>query len=667
MRKIRLQLIFTTLTAFVGFAHSMRNSDFVPNTNYCIPKFSNNTDYIKDVTTSGGITNLYNTNTGAGTNGQGYSNYINKQLVITQGTNASFNVNIGGWNNYLSIWIDKNNDGVFNQNNELVFKSLIDEKTHSESLNTQTLAPGIYRMRIVAHYDISSVSPCISSSFGEAEDYTIVVNGANSCLGTPNAGTITANPTTANAGSIYSVTSTNYDDKEGLTFVWQRYNETTSNWENFGSSTSEYQALTEQVAPQGVGTEVKYRLKVTCNNSNQTAYSNQATFTTILEYCVPITNLSDDYTSEFKTTNGITNANYVTTSQTGIYGYDDLSSDISQLITQSAGQNVHFTHTYEGEYGLSSHTLRIWVDWNKNGTFEDSEIVYTKYSADATQIGFFEISENTLAGDYRLRMRSRWNENVPQACTENGLGQVVDFTLNVIICPNISMPIGETTQQFTENQTIADLVVNGDNLVWYSDENLTTTLPTTTELVHNATYYVVNESGNCKSSALAITVINCQNIVSTPTGEENQNFNNGQTIANLVVNGDNLVWYSDEFFTDIISDSQELVNNTTYYVRSELDGCVSDVLEITVTQTVSLSDFDIYGFSYYPNPVNDVLHFSSNSPIEKVTISNMLGQTININTNSGNKSLDLSDLSNGNYFVKITIEGISKTIKIIKN
>jgi len=87
---------------------------------------------------------------------------------------------------------------------------------------------------------------------------------------------------------------------------------------------------------------------------------------------------------------------------------------------------------------------------------------------------------------------------------------------------------------------------------------------------------------------------------------------------------------------------------------------------LKVDGIVSVTNFDAFGFSYYPNPVNDILTFSSNQPIEKVTISNMLGQEININLSSDKTSLDMSNLPSGNYLVKVTIEGIAKTIKVVK-
>jgi len=44
----------------------------------------------------------------------------------------------------------------------------------------------------------------------------------------------------------------------------------------------------------------------------------------------------------------------------------------------------------------------------------------------------------------------------------------------------------------------------------------------------------------------------------------------------------------------------------------------------------------------------------------------MLGQEVKANLSSDKTSLDMSNLANGNYLVKVTIEGVSKTIKILK-
>jgi len=621
MRKITLHFLLSILPTFVGFANQTQNNAFAPNSDlsYCIPNFSNNMDYIKDVTTSGGITNLNNTNTGSGTNGSGYSNYTSQQLVITQGTNVSFNVNLVAMDgDYLSIWIDKNNDGVFSHPGERVFNSLIEVTSHSGSLNTNTLAAGTYRLRIIAHYNIASVTPCVSASFGEAEDYTIVVQGLNTCSGMPNAGTIKVNPITANPGSTYSVTSTNYDDKNGLTFQWEKYNDATSDWEDYGTPSSVYQALNSEIAPADVDTEVKYRLKVTCTNSNETAYSNEATFTTSLIYCVPSYNLSDDYTSIFQTTNGTTNANYSATGQTG-NGYSDFSNDTSQVITQTAGHPINFTHTYvEGEFGLPENSISIWVDWNNNATFEDTEKVYSQFSqTSSTQTGSFTIPENTIEGNYRLRVRSRYGDNPIEACSNHGYGQALDFTLVVVAasfsdCPG---PLNAGTISVTPNTgntgSIFDVTATG----YDTGDTITYTWEKSED--NGATWIVV---GTANSST----------------------------------------------YTDLIGEVAPDSGVVEYRLTISC-GDNTAIATGTFTTTVNIANFDLFGFRYHPNPVNDMLYFTTNTAIENVSVSNMFGQQINANLSSDKTTLDMSNLPSGNYFVKVMIEGVSKTIKIIKN
>jgi len=152
----------------------------------------------------------------------------------------------------------------------------------------------------------------------------------------------------------------------------------------------------------------------------------------------------------------------------------------------------------------------------------------------------------------------------------------------------------------------------------------------------------------------------------TPTGDANQTFTAGQTLADLDVAGDNLVWYSDNTYSNTLSLTEPLVHGATYYVRSENGDCQSEALAITVEEQASRSDFYTFGLKYYPNPVNDILTFSSNQPIDNVIVSNTLGQEVKANLSSDKTSLDMSNLASGNYFVKVTIEGVAKTIKVVK-
>lgn len=79
------------------------------------------------------------------------------------------------------------------------------------------------------------------------------------------------------------------------------------------------------------------------------------------------------------------------------------------------------------------------------------------------------------------------------------------------------------------------------------------------------------------------------------------------------------------------------------------------------------ASFDNAGFAYYPNPVKNVLNLSYSKEISNVDIFNLLGQKVSSNAvNANDAQIDMSNLANGAYMVKVTSDNQVKTIKVIK-
>jgi hypothetical protein len=77
--------------------------------------------------------------------------------------------------------------------------------------------------------------------------------------------------------------------------------------------------------------------------------------------------------------------------------------------------------------------------------------------------------------------------------------------------------------------------------------------------------------------------------------------------------------------------------------------------------------FDNANFSFYPNPVKNVLNLSYNKEISNVEVYNLLGQKVNASkVNASSAQIDMSNLSNGAYIVKVTSDNQFKTIRVIK-
>ncbi|MEM5566492.1 T9SS type A sorting domain-containing protein [Psychroserpens sp. AS72] len=73
------------------------------------------------------------------------------------------------------------------------------------------------------------------------------------------------------------------------------------------------------------------------------------------------------------------------------------------------------------------------------------------------------------------------------------------------------------------------------------------------------------------------------------------------------------------------------------------------------------------GFTYYPNPVKDILKIKSSRAIDKVEVFNVLGQgIISIDLQNTIQNIDMSNVQVGVYFIIISIENQTNTIRVIK-
>lgn len=93
--------------------------------------------------------------------------------------------------------------------------------------------------------------------------------------------------------------------------------------------------------------------------------------------------------------------------------------------------------------------------------------------------------------------------------------------------------------------------------------------------------------------------------------------------------------------------------------------------QISVDRTLNTQDFFANNFSIHPNPAKDVLNITSKNGaiIERVAIVDMHGRTVNQANELSSETIlmDVSNLAEGVYFVKVQSEFGVGTSKIIKN
>lgn len=81
---------------------------------------------------------------------------------------------------------------------------------------------------------------------------------------------------------------------------------------------------------------------------------------------------------------------------------------------------------------------------------------------------------------------------------------------------------------------------------------------------------------------------------------------------------------------------------------------------------LGVADNNFEGFNYFV--ANSILNLSANTPMQKVVLHNMLGQeVISQKLNSNTAGINLAGLKAGIYLATVSIDGASKTIKIVNN
>ena len=182
--------------------------------------------------------------------------------------------------------------------------------------------------------------------------------------------------------------------------------------------------------------------------------------------------------------------------------------------------------------------------------------------------------------------------------------------------------------------------------------------------------HTLNIAGNCGIHTMLIDIITPD----APDGNRTQTFLQGQTLADVVANGQNIQWYANDRndaarFVDMpLPLNTVLVNNTTYYATQTINGIESiERLPVTVTVTLGVKNHAFTQLKASPNPVINFLEISNQSVIDKITVYNLLGQLIQqkaVNTNS--YQVDFSGINTGIYVIKIQSENSERTIRIMK-
>ncbi|MDB5233141.1 MAG: hypothetical protein JWR44_134 [Hymenobacter sp.] len=383
-----------------------------------------------------------------------YTNYATAATAtatLSPGASYPLSITLGRYAK-AGLWIDYDHSGTFDASEYLVVGTNPTNTAGSTITVTPTLAIpasallGQTRMRVRTQYFLVSTtypldgtSACISTIYGESEDYTITLAPSTACTGTPPAITATASATTVCSGTALTLTATGpAAGTTGLTYLFQSSPAGANTFTDLGAAqTSPVYSVTSQTAA------TDYRVIVTCTASSQAATSAlvavaQNPFLNC--YCTPTyaSGGSGDYVARVQlgtldnNTASLGNVSpyyrdYASqqTGTTPTLAVPDLFPGVSTPVSLSFGSDGT---QYSG----------VWIDFNHDGAFDATEYfsLGTSAGASGTSVIPVVVPATALLGQTKMRVRGGNDSALTsaQACgtSSSAFGEGEDYLVNIV-------------------------------------------------------------------------------------------------------------------------------------------------------------------------------------------------------------------------------------------
>ena len=240
--------------------------------------------------------------------------------------------------------------------------------------------------------------------------------------------------------------------------------------------------------------------------------------------------------------------------------------------------------------------------------------------------------------------------------------------------------------------------ISGYDISWYEDKEITKKISepeiasVTVADSPKSYYYVLTDTKTgCQSDINEYTVKVASvpvptiggNIVYLKSEGENGGFKMPTEQNPTAIKNDSnciIVWYKKDNTGQMIqineTDATPIYNSSmvedeiyTYYITqiNKMTGCESKPFEINIiveATPTSLTNTPAKAVSITPNPASTKVSVIAEETVEKVEILNMVGEVVKV---SNRKDIDTSNLSNGVYFVRTTVNDETTVHKLVIN
>jgi len=351
-------------------------------------------------------------------------------------------------------------------------------------------------------------------------------------------------------------------------------------------------------------------------------------------------------------------------------GHSDVEVIVLSTIRARPGLDAHYKIIYKNKGNLVE-------NGSVNLTFDDAKMDYVSsnpaYNTQATNQ--FTWNYSNLQPFETRTIDVVFNINTPMETLPVNGGDVLNYTATILSANTDEIPSDNT---FTLNQTVVNSFDPNDKTCLEG-----ATIPTSK--VGDYVHYMIRFENNGTANAQNIVVKDMIDLAkfdinSLVPMKGSHSFVTNITAGNrveFIFENINLPFddaNNDGYVAFKIKTKPTLVLGNTFSNTASIYFDYNfPIVTNTATTTIaalSTQDFEFKNyFSLYPNPVSNILNITSKETIEisSINIYNTLGQLVLVIPNAQEtKTVDVSSLTSGNYFIKINSDKGTSNTKFIK-
>lgn len=645
----------------------------------------------------------------------GYSDYSQDSLLTTTllpSTSYDCKVFTGAYAQGMAVWIDYNDDGVFDNVTERLGYSNGEVPANDSATFAVTLSctppAGQHRLRVRSMYFTTgiNVDPCVANFYGEVEDYTITIAPPPPC---PSPGVATVPAVTASTADLMWLLSCSSASQFDIEYGPIGFTQGTGTMLSAVSPTISNDTVTYSLAGLNSFTQYSVYIRAYCDSSNQSSWSASTDFTTACStFAAPYWIDSVEAHTPTMALAGSNCWDATPSATTGAYDWNITGTGTTGSVSTGptsahSGTNFFYTEASFGTTGDSTVLYSPMIDIDTSSA--SLEFYYHMYGSTMGEL-YVEVYDtawtiiDSIIGQQQTAETDPWLYRGISLANYTGVIQfrfvaiksggtsyygdicLDDIAVNICI-PNPGTDGSADVCRLSDTVDLASMITAGESTGnWLFPSNpsiLNNSLLTVTTLPVGTyeAYYVVNTACVSDTTTATFTVYGPSQAGydAVDTLCRNEPYNLLSSLSGTVDLGGYWIDPSNNTIPALIT-SSNLAGSYNYYYITDNGVCPADSANVLIIVDGScdylwINEGELSELNIYPNPTfGKVYLFSSTiTDVYNLDITDVNGRVVfsseKMIKQNQEVSIDLSTYESGIYFIRVFNDSNERNYRVV--